>query len=200
MGQDSLSRVVRNHENHDTLGGNLSWLSSLRLTVTVSSSSLFLQLPSILASLCSWSGPQFKVSLKEELQTPASSPTGTKSTLCACLFSHVTLFSYLWNILQMSHFNLPILKNTLRIYKCTVNELAPIKYFKYLRQLRWSIFLRFYFFLRWTIFKWSSFKSSSTTLLLFHGLSFFFFDPTACGILATQPGIEPTAPALEGEV
>ena len=28
----------------------------------------------------------------------------------------------------------------------------------------------------------------------------FFFGPKACGILAPQPGIEPTPPALEGEV
>ena len=29
---------------------------------------------------------------------------------------------------------------------------------------------------------------------------FWFFGPEACGILAPQPGIEPTHPALEGEV
>ena len=29
---------------------------------------------------------------------------------------------------------------------------------------------------------------------------FWFFGHEACGILATQPGIEPTPPALEGEV
>ena len=31
-------------------------------------------------------------------------------------------------------------------------------------------------------------------------LFFFFFGREACGILAPQPGIEPTPPALEGEV
>ena len=29
---------------------------------------------------------------------------------------------------------------------------------------------------------------------------FCFFDPKACGTLAPQPGIEPTTPAVEGEV
>ena len=29
---------------------------------------------------------------------------------------------------------------------------------------------------------------------------FWFFGHEACGILAPQPGIEPTPPALEGEV
>ena len=29
---------------------------------------------------------------------------------------------------------------------------------------------------------------------------FILSDPTACGILATEPGIEPTAPVLEGDV
>ena len=29
---------------------------------------------------------------------------------------------------------------------------------------------------------------------------FFFFGPEACGILDPQPGIEPSVPALEGEV
>ena len=29
---------------------------------------------------------------------------------------------------------------------------------------------------------------------------FWFFGPKACGILAPQPGMEPTPPALEGEV
>ena len=29
---------------------------------------------------------------------------------------------------------------------------------------------------------------------------FWFYDPEACGILASWPGIELTAPALEGEV
>ena len=31
-------------------------------------------------------------------------------------------------------------------------------------------------------------------------LRFCFFGPEACGILAPQPRIEPTTPALEGEV
>ena len=37
-----------------------------------------------------------------------------------------------------------------------------------------------------------------TILLLFS--MFWFFDHKACGILVPQPGIKPTAPALEGEV
>ena len=37
-----------------------------------------------------------------------------------------------------------------------------------------------------------------TILLLF--LCFDFFGCKACGILAPQPGIEPTPPAVEGEV
>ena len=36
-------------------------------------------------------------------------------------------------------------------------------------------------------------------MLLFF-LCFGFFGPEACGILAPRPGIEPTVPALEGEV
>ena len=31
-------------------------------------------------------------------------------------------------------------------------------------------------------------------------LFFFFFGPGACRILAPQPGIKPTSPALQGEV
>ena len=31
-------------------------------------------------------------------------------------------------------------------------------------------------------------------------LCFFFFGPESCGILDPQPGIEPSVPALEGEV
>ena len=93
--------------------------------------------------------------------------------MCLRLFSHVTLFSYLWNILQMSHFNLLIFKNTLKIYKCTVNELAPVKYFKYLRQLLWSIFFKDFIFLRWTIFKWSSFKAAPQHCFCFMGCFFW---------------------------
>ena len=36
-----------------------------------------------------------------------------------------------------------------------------------------------------------------TVLLLF---MFWFFGPMACGVLAAQPGIEPIASVLEGEV
>ena len=40
-----------------------------------------------------------------------------------------------------------------------------------------------------------------TILLLFYGFFFvFFFGPGACRILAPQPGIKPTSPALQGEV
>ena len=46
----------------------------------------------------------------------------------------------------------------------------------------------------WTIFK--VFIEFVTTLLLL----FMFFGCEACGILASQPGIEPVPPALEGEV
>ena len=47
----------------------------------------------------------------------------------------------------------------------------------------------------WTIFK--VFIEFVTILLLFYVL---FFGHEACGILAPQPGIKPTAPALEGDV
>ena len=48
----------------------------------------------------------------------------------------------------------------------------------------------------WTIFK--VFIEFATILLLIS--SFVFFDQKACGILAPQPRVEPTLPALEGEV
>ena len=50
-------------------------------------------------------------------------------------------------------------------------------------------------------FKCGPFKKSSLNLPQ-HCLGFmlWFLGPKACGILALQPGIEPTAPALEGEV
>ena len=48
----------------------------------------------------------------------------------------------------------------------------------------------------WTIFK--AFIEFVTILLLFYGL--FFFGHKAYGIPASQPGIEPTPRALEGEV
>ena len=48
----------------------------------------------------------------------------------------------------------------------------------------------------WTIFK--VFIEFVTILLVFHG--FWFFGCKVCGILAPRPGIEPTAPALAGEV
>ena len=47
----------------------------------------------------------------------------------------------------------------------------------------------------WTIFK--VFIEFITIMLLFYVLA---FGPEACGILASRPGIEPTPPALEGEV
>ena len=56
----------------------------------------------------------------------------------------------------------------------------------------------------WTIFK--VFIEYFTTLLLFYFLGFFFpfffffFALWACGILASQPGIELSPPALEGKV
>ena len=56
----------------------------------------------------------------------------------------------------------------------------------------------------WTIFK--VFIEFVTILLLFYVFCsfcffvFFFFCCEACGILALQAGIEPTPPALEGEV
>ena len=47
----------------------------------------------------------------------------------------------------------------------------------------------------WTIFK--VFIEAITILFLFYVL---VFGLEACGILAPQPGIEPTPPALEGKV
>ena len=38
-----------------------------------------------------------------------------------------------------------------------------------------------------------------TTILLVLFM-FWFFDHEACGILASQPGMEPTSPALDSEV
>ena len=54
-----------------------------------------------------------------------------------------------------------------------------------------DLFLGFFFFIR-TIF-----KVFVTILLLFY---LVFFGHKACGILALRPEIEPTSPALEGEV
>ena len=53
----------------------------------------------------------------------------------------------------------------------------------------------FFFFLMWTIKK--VFIEFVTILLLFYVL---IFGQEACGILAPRPGIEPTAPGLEGKV
>ena len=51
----------------------------------------------------------------------------------------------------------------------------------------------------WTIFKLSI--EFVTVLFLFLCFDFFFFfGHEACRILAPRPGIEPTPPALEGEV
>ena len=52
-----------------------------------------------------------------------------------------------------------------------------------------------FFFLMWTIFK--VFIQFVTILFLF---CVWFFGHEACGLLASQTGIEPTSPALEGEV
>ena len=46
-------------------------------------------------------------------------------------------------------------------------------------------------------FMWTVFKVFVTILLLFY---LVFFGHKACGILALRPEIEPTSPALEGEV
>ena len=43
-------------------------------------------------------------------------------------------------------------------------------------------------------------KSLLNLLWYWFCLIFWFFDPEACGILASQPGMEPTPPTLEGEV
>ena len=59
-----------------------------------------------------------------------------------------------------------------------------------------NIFFLIFFFLMWTIFK--VFIEFDILLHLFYVLS--FFGHKACGILAPQPGKEPTPPALEGEV
>ena len=60
----------------------------------------------------------------------------------------------------------------------------------------WTSFLfKFFFFLILTIFK--VFIEFVTILFLFYVLAFW---PQACGILAPKAGIEPTLPALEGEV
>ena len=59
-----------------------------------------------------------------------------------------------------------------------------------------AIFFFFFFFLMWTTF--TVFLEFATVLLLFYVL--VFFGPEACGISAPRPGIEPTPPALEGEV
>ena len=48
----------------------------------------------------------------------------------------------------------------------------------------------------WTIFK--AFTEFVTVLLLF--FMFCVFGHEACGILVTQPGMEPVLPVLEGEV
>ena len=53
-------------------------------------------------------------------------------------------------------------------------------------------FFKFFFFLMWTIFK--GFIEFVAILLQFYFL--FFFGHEACGILAPQPGIKPTSPAL----
>ena len=52
----------------------------------------------------------------------------------------------------------------------------------------------------WTIFK--VFIEFVIILFLFYvlGSFFFFFGQKACGILVPWPGIEPTTPAMEGEV
>jgi len=48
----------------------------------------------------------------------------------------------------------------------------------------------------WTILKlFNEFVHNIASVLCFG-----FFGPGVCGILAPQPGIEPTPPALEGEV
>ena len=56
-------------------------------------------------------------------------------------------------------------------------------------------FLIFLFFQMWTIFK--VFIKFVTILLLFYTL---LFGHEACGILPSQPGLEPAPLALEGEV
>ena len=47
---------------------------------------------------------------------------------------------------------------------------------------------------------WTIFKVFIEFDILLHLLCFGFFGHKACGILAPQPGREPTPPALEGEV
>ena len=60
-----------------------------------------------------------------------------------------------------------------------------------------SYFIIFFkIFFMWIVFK--VFIEFVTVLLWFYVL--FFFSCKSCGILAPQPGIEPTPPALEGEV
>ena len=61
-------------------------------------------------------------------------------------------------------------------------------------------FFLFHFFLMWTIFKvFIEFVTLSHLFFFFNVLLFFFFQE-ACGILAPRPRIEPTPPALEGEI
>ena len=51
----------------------------------------------------------------------------------------------------------------------------------------------------WTILKIFT-EFVTILLLLFKFCFFFFFGPEACGMLVPQKEIEPTPPALEGEI
>ena len=52
----------------------------------------------------------------------------------------------------------------------------------------------------WVIFKVSTEFVNSIVSVVDFLFFFFFLVREACGILALPPGIEPTPPALEGEV
>ena len=61
------------------------------------------------------------------------------------------------------------------------------------------IFLRFFFFFFFfNVAHFKVFIAFVTLLLLL--FMFWFFGSGACGVLAPEPGIRPTPPALEGEV
>ena len=104
-------------------------------------------------------------------------------------------FVYLFQFFKIYVFQ--CIKAQMHVFKNLVTSIYHLNCLSKSNNKRGTFFLRFLFI----FFDVDRFLKSLLNLLQYcFCLMFWFFGHEACGILAPWPGIEPTPPALEGEV